>query len=908
VAPPPASAAPASAAPPSAPLAGDDVAPKVRLPSDTTPTAEAIELHVDPARDRFSGIADVSIALAKPRSVVWLHGKGLNVTRATATPEGGAEVTGTWAQRDDTGMASVAFPQPLPAGKAKLHLEYDAPWGPKLEGLHKIVQGGTPYAFTQFESIAARDAFPCFDEPAFKIRWDTTLVIPAGQQAVANTKEVDRKPDGNDLRIRFAQTVPLPSYLVAFAVGPLEIVPAADVPPNAVRARPLTLRGVATKGHGRDMAYALAHAGEIVSVLEGIFGLEYPYDKLDIIAEPGKGGAMENAGAVMFADRLLLVDEKTAPFQQKRAYASVVAHELAHQWVGDLVTAAWWDDIWLNEAFATWIGAKAMDAWDPKMAGRMELLDDVQGAMGADGLLSARSVRQPIESSNDIENAFDSITYEKGGGVLSMFERWLGEATFQKGLHDYLSQHRFGSAVADDFLAAESSASGKDVKTPFHTFLDQPGVPFIEAEVKCDGAPRVHLKQSRYLPVGSAGDANKTWQVPVCARYQVGGKETKEACTLLTDREGDLPLGGTCPDWVMPNADGAGYFRFSLAPADMQKLAKGVGSLTAREKVAYGNSLRAAYNRATLPVKDILAAAAPLANDANPSVAREPQGLLEQVTEWLHDDPLLPAIEAYGRGLYRDAYRKLGWEPAKGEDPDRTRLRSEVIEFLASTAKDPGVRAEARKRGLAYLGYKRAGGKSDGKLHPEAVDANLVRIALGVVGEEADRPLWDDVRARLAQTENPEERPRLLAVLLGPEKGELARAVRDLALDPVLRATELSALLRAQAASVETREAAWQWLKENFDKILAAVPKHHGQSRLVRMAATFCDEAHARDAEAFFTPAKIASIEGAPRELAATLESIRLCAARREVQEPSARAFFAKRGEPAAGAAKADHP
>lgn len=410
VAAPPAEASPTAAA-------VDEAAPRVRLPADTRPTAQALVLTIDPRRDGFSGSVDIAVTLDAPRRVVWLHGKGLHVTRATAIPEGGAELSGAWQQRDESGMASLTLPRPLPAGRATLHLEYDAPFGPKLEGLHKVTQAGTPYAFTQFESIAARGAFPCFDEPGFKIPFDTTLVVPADAQAIANTRE---------------------------------------------------------------------------------------------------------------SEFLVLFDEKTAPLRQRSAYAGVMAHELAHQWVGDLVTAAWWDDIWLNEAFATWMGHKTVDAWDPKLDAAMDLLRGVQGAIGADALVSARAIRQPIASTNDIENAFDSITYQKGGGVLAMFERWVGPETFQRGVHEYLAQHRFGSATADDFLGAVSRVAGKDVKIPFHTFLDQPGVPFLEAEVRCDGAPRLHLKQSRYLPLGSTGDAAKTWQIPVCARYQVG-QETKEA-------------------------------------------------------------------------------------------------------------------------------------------------------------------------------------------------------------------------------------------------------------------------------------------------------------------------------------------------------------------------------------------
>jgi alanyl aminopeptidase len=503
--------------------------------------------------------------------------------------------------------------------------------------------------------------------------------------------------------------------------------------------------------------------------------------------------------------------------------------------------------------------------------------------------VSARSIRQPIESTNDIENAFDGITYQKGGGVLSMFERWVGPEVFRKGLHDYLQAHRFGNATADDFLSAESTASGKDVKTPFHTFLDQPGVPFVEAEVNCDGAPRLHLKQSRYLPLGSTGDAKKTWQIPICARYGVG-KDTKEACTLLDQPEGDLPLGDKCPAWVFPNADAAGYFRFSLAPADLARLSKaGFASRTARDRVAYGNGLRAAYTLGTLPMKDAFLAAAPLATDPHHSVADEPMGFVNEAYNWLYDDALRPSIERYADKLFRAEGAKLGWQPGKGEDPDRIELRETVLSFLAFTARDPGVRAEAKKRGLAYLGLAKDGLH----LHREAVDPNLAAIALGVVGEDADQALWDAVHAQLAKTEDPELRGRLLGVLVSSRKPERWPAIRALAFDPVLRTTEVSSPVRAMLSEHESREATWQWVKENFDRLLVTVPQHHGQTRLISMGGVFCDDAHAKDLEAFFTPARVGKIDGGPRVLAATLEDVRLCTTRRKLQEPSARAFFA---------------
>jgi alanyl aminopeptidase len=886
VAPAPAAApAPAPAAAP-APVAAEPL-PTLRLPADTRPLAESIELHIDPRQERFSGAVDIEVQLAHPRSTLWLHGKDMHVTEASVTPEGGAPVAGLWQDRHESGVASIGLPSAIPAGRAHVRIVFDAPFGRGQKGLYTTAEANESYAFTQFEAIAARLAFPCFDEPGFKIPFTTTLVVPAGMQAVANTREVSRAPIGGDaVRVSFAPTLPLPSYLVAFAVGPLDIVPVADVPPNATRTRPLPLRGVAPRGRGKDMAYALAHTGEIVGVLENYFGIGYPWDKLDILAVPGKGGAMENAGAITYSERLVLFDGATAPVSQRRAYASVMAHELAHQWTGDLVTMAWWDDTWLNEAFATWMAAKATQTWDPTLHQDIALLRGVQGAMGADSLVSARAIRQPIASTHDIENAFDSITYQKGAGVIGMFEHWVGPEAWQKGVRAYLQAHKFGNATADDFLDAQVAATGKDVKTAMHTFLDQPGVPLLEVTSRC--APQhasLHVRQSRFLPVGSTGSAQQLWQVPFCTR--VGGATN---CSLLTQAETDVDLGAAkaCPLDYSANADASGYYRFSLAPADLAALAGKLRGLSTREKMAYANSLRAAYARATTPMKDVVAAAAPLAADPMPAVAEEPMGYVVQARDWLVGDPLEARVERYGRELYAPAMRRLGWEPKKGEDDEARALRASVVWFLAMTARDPAVRAEAKKRGAAYLGI----GK-DGALHPEAVDPNLASAAVGVVGEEADRATWEAMKALLQRSVDEAVRGRIIWALGAARDPQLAEAGRQLVLDPSLRDNEMLTPLYAQISRPETREAAWTWLKEHYDAILTRLPRHHGGVQLVGAGRQFCDEARARDVEAFFGP-KIEAIEGGPRALASTLEDVRLCSALRAAQEKSARELFGR--------------
>jgi alanyl aminopeptidase len=865
--------------------------PGLRLPGDVHPAAEAIELTIDPEREGFSGKVDIDVDLTQARRSIWLHARGLHVGSASVTPDGAAAITATWTDEDDRGLGRLALSSVAPAGHARIHVEYESPFTAGTQGLFRPKQAGVGYAFTQFEAIDARRAFPCFDEPSFKIPFTVTLDVPQGDEAVANTPEIKRAPvDGGLVRVSFARTRPLSSYLVAFAVGPLDVVKAPDVPPNAVRSRPLPLRGVATKGRGPELAYALAHVGELLSALEGYFGIEYPYEKMDVLAVPDMGGAMENAGAVTFEEDLLLMDPKTAPVNQRRGFAEVVAHEFAHQWFGDLVTMAWWDDTWLNESFAEWMGVKIADRWDPSLHSELTLASGMQEAIGTDSLVNARQIHQPIASSDDIENAFDDATYQKGGSVIAMFERWLGADVFQRGVRRHLSQHEFGNATVDDFLGALSAAAGRDVSTPYRTFLDQPGVPFIEAAVQCTGGPpRLHLKQSRFLPLGSTGDAGKQWQVPVCARYAAGAAATKEACTLLTAPEGDLPLEGqACPAWVFPNARGMGYYRFSLASADLANLrTRAISALDTRERMALGNSLRAAFSRGTAPFGEVLQVAMVLADDPDEHVAEEPAGFVGTAYDWLHADPVRPRIEAFTRKLLGPQLAKLGWKKRKGEPETAVGLRSHVLGFLAEVGQHPGVRAEAKRRAAAYIGF----GK-DGAIHRDAVDENLAGTALAVAAEDADAPLLDALIASFFKAQDDELRGTLLGSLSRVRDPALGARVLGLVLDDRVKYTEMLVPLWGQFSAPETREGAWKWLREHWDAVATrASAAMFSGIQLLSMPQAFCDEAHARDVAAFFE-GRASKVDGGPRVLAKTLEEIHLCTVRRSAAEADARRFF----------------
>jgi alanyl aminopeptidase len=875
----------------------DDAPPAGRLPDDVAPLRYALSLRVVPSEERFAGQVRVEVELTRPRRVIWLHAQELAVRAAQVRTERGETVPLRVERAGEDGLVAARPARDLPAGRHTLEIAYDAAFDRTLKGLYRVDVRGDAYAFTQFEAISARLAFPCFDEPRFKTPFEVTVEARPDHAVIGNTPTVAEEPaEGGLRRVRFAPTERLPTYLLALAVGPLDVVEAPPIPPSEVRPAPVLLRGVAARGRGPELAYALARTPALLAELERYFGIPYPYGKLDVLAVPDfAAGAMENAGAITFREWLLLVDERTGPEEQRRAFAGVMAHELAHQWFGNLVTMPWWDDLWLNEAFATWMGNRCVERVFPEHRAELSQLASVHGAMAQDALVSARRIRQPIASSHDIRNAFDAITYSKGGGVLAMYERFLGEETFRAGIQRYLRAHAHGTATADDLLRALSEAAGRDVGASFRTFLEQPGVPLVEVAVVCDGGPRasggaaLQVRQSRYLPVGSAGDRAQRWQIPLCARYAAGG-QIRTTCAVVTEPDQRVALEGGCPAWVIPNADGAGYFRFALAPADLARLrAVAPRVLTPREKMALVDSLQAAFASATLPAADVLEALAPLAQDPVRQVATAPMGLLAFAREQGVPPEERPRVEAYARRLYQPLYRRLGWEPPAprgaaqaAEDGETRLLRKAVISFLATTGRDPGVRREAARRARAYLGDD-----PDRPVSADALPPSLVDVALAIAVEDGDAALFDHVERRLRASDDALVRGRMLGALASARDPALAARALALMLDPALRVNEVLTPLAGQMALPERREAAWAFVEANFDALRARIATTRAAD-LPWYATSACSEEMAARVEAFFAE-RVASLPGGPRNLAGALESLRLCAARKRAQGESLR-------------------
>lgn len=883
---PPAASAPATqaAAIPAAP----EPVPEGQLPSTVTPVLYDLTLRVDPSAPRFSGVVRIAVILAAKTRTIWLHGRDLSVSRADVTSGHGAPLVATYTQVTPEGVARLALPQEVGPGEFILTLHFDAAYNTQLDGLYHVRAQDADYVFSQFEAIAARRAFPCFDEPRFKTPFEVTLKVPEGLQAISNNPQMSEQRAGDgEKALTFTRTDKLPTYLLAFAVGPLDIVDGPAVRANFWRKDPLPLRGVAVRGKGNGLAYALANTGALVTALEEYFHMPYPWAKLDIIAVPDfAAGAMENAGAITFRDWFLLIDPDTATSSQRRGFIEVVAHELVHQWFGDLVTMAWWDDLWLNESFATWLGYRTAAQFDPTAHIDLEARQGVLGAMGQDSLKTARQIRQPITSTHDIRSAFDAITYQKGGGVLAMFESYLTPERMQAGIIEHLHNFEYGTATASDFLHSLATGAKEDVTASFSSFLNQPGVPQVDLTWTCDAqGAAVTLTQRRYVPLGTELDTKGVWEVPVCVRY--GDKKSKggRACFMLTSATQEARL-NACPAWLLPNADAAGYYRFGITAEALQKLAR--APLSPGEQLAVADSAQAAFMAGTLPAAPVLTAITPFAQSTVRAVAVAPIDLLRFMHDEVLTDPERAKARPWMAALYKKNAARLGFGAAKNTSRGRGEddlLRRQVLGFLADTTADAAVRARLSKMGVELIGF---GG--DGAFHAAAAPPDLTDLALSVAAETRGDKYVEALTALLHQTDAPGQRRQMLGALAAVQTPALADILRALTLDTRLRTNEVLMVLGGQLRRPALRAAAWEYFKTNYDGIVARLSVSD-QAHVAQLTGRLCDAAALAEAEAFLTP-KVATLQGGPRALAQGLEQGRQCVARVETQGPSVRAFF----------------
>ena len=874
--------------------------PVGKLGPGARPLHYQLDLTILPDQPGFSGVTEIDIEITKPTNVIYFHGNELTVSSATLTMAGAPSpatngLAAVYEQVDATGVVRLTFAEQVPAGRGTLRLLYTAKFSQGGEGLYRAVVADESYAFTQFESIDARRMFPGFDEPGFKTPFDIAVTTRATNAVVGNAPvRVERPAGGGMKRVEFATTLPLPTYLIALAVGPLDVVAATPLPPNTVRNHPLPLRGAVTRGKGPKLRYALDNTNTIVTYLEGYFGVPFPYPKLDLIGSPDGGGGMENAGAIVYGDqRLLIADD--ASFEQRRGFGGIHAHEIAHQWFGDLVTPKWWDDIWLNESFANWMGFKAGNAWQPAL--RFNIVPALQtpAAMEQDSRIAARQIRNPVTRNADISSAFDGITYLKGGAVLGMFESWLGEDRFRAGIRLHMQRFPHGVADVEDFMSSLAEGSGRpDVVPAFRSFIDQPGVPLVTAKLDCGSEGAVlAVSQSRYLPVGSRGDPRRSWQLPLCVRYGTVGADGKtvvgKECQLLKDVETRMPLKAAgCPAFIMPNADGAGYYRFALDAAGWDALTANFGQLNELEALAAADSLSAAFQANRLSTDSYLAAVTMLTRAGYPQVAVAPTRSLVRIRDYLAPASARDRVTAYMRATYRPRLDALGAEPpatsGAANQPasdaaavDQAIFRNNLVRFLSLEAHDKELRTTLAGQAARYLGFDATGQGADLSPDTTAVKPALVDVALPVGVQEYGAPFVEFLVARLLASNDIQFRSQAATALGSTDDPAVAARVRQLLTDPRLRAREPTTIAFALAARPSQRRATFDWFKANHAAFIARI-SHFGYRWLPTFGSGFCTRAEHDELQAFFTPL-LGQLAGAERTLTETLEGIELCAA-----------------------------
>ena len=868
------------------PASPDEVLPELRLPRDVRPLRYAIELTIAPEREGFRGRVAVELELGRRVTALWLHSRDL-VIHDAAVEVGGQRVPAGLAQVTPEGVARLSPAIPLSPGHVTLHVAFSGSWSDRPEGLHRLRSGGAAYAYTHLEPTDARRVFPCFDDPGFETPFDVTLIVPEGDVAVSNAPAVaEDRVDPGMKRVTFATTPPLPTYLVTAAVGPFDVVSPPPLPPDAVRPRPLALRGLAPHGSGERLGLALAATRELLPALEQWLGVPFPYPKLDQIAVPDlpEGGAGA-AGAALYAADRVGFQEGGSSERKRVEVGGLVARELARQWLGALATPGWWDDAWLTGSFATFLSWKMVRAWRPDAGAGEEAAASVDAALQQDELAGARALRRPIRRMADVEDQLDRLAYVKGGSVLDTFERFMGEERFRSGIHAYLEANAHGTGTTAALVAALSRAAGRDLAPAFRSLLDQPGAPLVEARTTCDEpGPRVELQVSRYRPPGSSGSGG-SFVVPVCARYEAAGV-LGEACTLVEHGHGTIAL-PACPRWVMPDAGARSYYRWMLAAPDRARLSDaGFAHLTAAERLSYAQSVRASARSGAVPYREALEALAPLAHDGARLVATSPMPALRTAIEDLVPEADRASARVQSAELFRGRLRELGLDPAPGEPLERTLLRRDLVVFLVQVARDPEVTRLLAGAGAAYAGLV------DSRWHPEAVSADLAGVALAAAVVTGDVASFDALSDRLHVTDDAEQRWRIVGALGSARDPVLSARALALVGDPRLHVAERARLLLDQASHVETREAAWKTLRSRWDVLAATLPPSSA-ARLADVPAGFCDRERIPEVQRFLR-SRVEKIPGGPRHLARTLDAIATCAALRDAQGTSAAAYFAR--------------
>jgi len=844
-----------------------------RLPETAIPENYKLTFTPDLEKASFEGDETIAIRVLKPTSEITLNAADIDFHDVSITSGGTAQKAKVTPKKDKE-MVVLSVDKPLAAGPATIHIAYSGILNSEMRGFYlgKDDQG-RKYAATQFEATDARRAYPSFDEPDYKATFDITAVADKDMVAISNSKETSDTASGDKHTVRFATTPKMSSYLAALVIGKFESIEGS--------ADGIPIRVWGTPGKKEMGKFALESAEHILTYYDKYFGIKYPYGKLDLIGLPDfSAGAMENTGCITFREVILLIDEQHGSVGLKKTIASVIAHEMAHQWFGDLVTMKWWDDIWLNEGFATWMSSKPVEAWKPEWHFDLDDVSDAGGTMNVDSLANTRPIHQAAETPAQIQELFDGIAYGKAAAVLHMLESYLGEETFRAGVNAYLKQHQYGNATADDFWDTQAKTSKKPVDQIMPTFVKQAGVPIINLKSQCSGnSTSVTLDQQRYYSDRAKFETpnDQLWQIPICLK---GSAEGSKKCELLTKKEEAFTIPG-CSTWALGNAGATGYYRVGYQPDAVRGLAADAETkLTPGERIALQSDVWASVRIGREPVGDYLALAQGLQADRTRAVVNDLIARLDYIGTYLVNDNDRDTYRTWLRGYLAPFQKEMGWEPKTGDSDEMKQMRAGLLNALGNGARDPEAMAAARQIAEKALD------------NPSSVDRQLAGSAFRVAALNGDAAFYDRLASGLKNPKSPEEYYMRLFTLAEFSDPALLQRTLDYAISPDVRSQDALGLITTVMGNPAGEKLAWDFVQSHWD----AVQKAGGpfaSAQVVGATSVFCSSNMRDQVTDFFAAHKV---EAAERTYKQSIERINNCVDLKSQQEPQLASWLGQHG------------
>jgi aminopeptidase N len=845
-----------------------------RLPEVASPDNYKLTFTPDLEKATFEGDETIAIRVLKPTSEITLNAAEIDFHDVSIT-SGGATQKARITLEKDKEMVVLAVEKPLAAGAATIHITYTGILNSEMRGLYlgKDDQG-RKYAASQFEATDARRAYPSFDEPNYKATFDITAVADKGMVAISNYKVVSDTPGPGDKHtVKFATTAKMSSYLAALVVGNFEYIEG--------EADGIPIRIYSTPGKKEMGRFVLGASEQIVSYFDKYFGIRYPYGKLDLIGLPDfSAGAMENTGLITFREVILLIDEQHGSPGLKKTIASVTSHEIAHMWFGDMVTMKWWDDVWLNEGFATWAASKPLLGWKPEWNFDLDDVSQNGGTLNTDSLANTRPIHQAAETPAQIQELFDGIAYGKAAAVLNMLEAYLGPETFRAGVREYVKQHSYGNATADDFWTTLAKVSKRPVDQIMPTWVKQAGVPIVNVKAQCSrNSTSVTLAQKRYYYDRAKFEAgnDQLWQIPLCLKGSAG---SSAKCELMTKREQTFTLPG-CSAWVLANAGATGYYRAGYEPDAVRALAKDAEvKLSPAERITLQADIWASVRVGREPVGDYLAFAQGLQADRNRAVMGDVLGRLNYIGQYLVNQDDRDSYRSWLRQYLTPIAQDVGWEPKAGESDEQKTLRAGLLNALGYDARDSETLAQARKIADKALD------------DPAAVDRDLASGAIGLAALNGDDAFYDRLMAALKNPKSPEEYYMYFYALPQFSDPKLLQKTLDYGISPEVRSQDALGLITSVLANPAGEKQAWDFIQSHWD----AVQKAGGpfaSAQVVGATSTFCDADMRDQVTTFFTAHRV---EAAERTYKQSIERINNCVDLKSQQQPQLSSWLGQHG------------